>query len=171
MPYLSSFLSYDPALNPTKATIAEHTKRRGLFGRRCVCGKRWRDFGCEARIPEFIAYLQDSTAADRAADLQYHRNLFTTFEAEIIEANDARSHELRAKAAEERAEREFWAAWEAAGWQEPYPEPAKPVFWFGPSQTGVHEVIREPVAAVPRQRAPEAPLTVGDPIDLGALIS
>ncbi|THV35701.1 hypothetical protein [Glycomyces buryatensis] len=167
MPYLSSVSSYDEALNPTKAAIAKHTKRHGWFSKRCICGKRWGEFGCEDRTPEFIAYLQDSTEADRAEDLRHSADLFTTFEAEIIEANDQRSRKRRKATAKERRAREERSDEFSAIWQDSYPEPAKPGFWGQVAPTGTYEIIRQPALAtvlVPRQRRP-----LPYPVDTGAL--
>lgn len=161
MPYLSSSQSYDASLNPTKAAISKHKcAGRPWFGfgpLRCECGERWGVLGCESRIPEFLAYLQDSNEAERADDLQRHADLFTTFEAEMIEANDWRSRARREKAAEGRRAREREDAEFAAIWQDAYPEPAKPAFWHSLAPSGTHEIIRldaPATASVPHLRQP-----------------
>lgn len=167
MPFQSSTPSYDDALNPTKAAIAKHTSRRGLFGRRCICGKRWGRLGCEDRLPELFAYLQTSTAAVRATDLRHNLNLFTTFEAEIIEANDRRNSARRNAAATERHIAEPTPVVSAPVWQQPYPQPT----WAEPEdRTSLpvktpHSRLFEPVRAVaqvPRQLQP-----IPYPVDTG----
>jgi hypothetical protein len=173
MPYQGSLPSYDVPIGPTRADLGKHKcAGRAWFGLgplRCECGERWGEFGCPERVATLFTYLQVSTESARTEDLTHKSDLFTTFEAEIIAENDRRRRGFREAAEEERRKHVEKSDEFAAIWQASYPEPAKPAYWFGPSQTGVHEVIREPVAAVPRQRAPEARMPFQDPIDLGAL--
>jgi hypothetical protein len=154
MPYQVRIPSYDASLNPTKATMARHAPRRTLFGKRCICGKPWRrDLGCEDRLPQVFAYLQDSTGAYRAYDLQHNRDLFTTFEADIILANDRRSRQRRAQAEKERRARQRKAERGAFVWQDSYPVLARPATWAAGSPTAAHEVSWQP-ALSQRQRQP-----------------
>lgn len=167
MPYQSSTPSYDDALNLTKAAIAKHTSRRGPFGKRCVCGKRWGKLGCEERLPELLAYLQASTAAVRATDLRHNLNLFTAFEAKIIKANDRRSSERQQVAATKRHIAEPTPAASAPVWRQSYPQPVQAASEDRTSPPTKTPPARqfEPVRAT--ARVPQQLQSVPYPVDTG----
>lgn len=140
MPYLGSLSSYDPPLGPTRAALGKHsTASRRLFGvgrLRCdTCGGRWGAHGCATHDYQLRAYLQVSTAADRAEDLKYNEYLFTTLELDQISEVDERHQQVRDQARQEGL------------WSAPYPE--KTAFRSAQSRTGTHEIIRPIAGAVP----------------------
>jgi hypothetical protein len=123
------------------------TASRGLFGfgrLRCdTCGGRWGEHGCPSHDYGLRAYLQVSTARDRAEDLKHNSHLFTSLELCEIAEIDRRHQVVRDEARQEG----FWSA-------------AYPEMTAGSSiqaRTGTHEIIRPVAGAVP-SHSPWAPM-------------